>query len=114
MSLGALIRRYHVAEVPIRWYGRNWGSSNLKLRQMGRRYLSTLLMLFFQRVLIADDLMAERLASNAGYHRSIADLQERLEGLEKRVDALHAEAGLNEAEPGWTGGRGVPLVPRKG
>jgi hypothetical protein len=65
---------------------------------MGRRYLSTLLMLFFQRVLIADDLMAERLASNAGYHRSIADLQERLEGLEKRVDALHAEAGLTDAE----------------
>jgi dolichol-phosphate mannosyltransferase len=114
MSLGALIRRYHVAQVPIRWYGRTWGSSNLRLRQMGRRYLSTLLMLFFQRVLIADDLMAERLASNAGYHRSIADLQERLEGLEKRVDALHAEAGLADAGPGWAGGLGVPVVPRKG
>ncbi len=35
MSLSALIRRYHVAEIPIRWYGRTWGSSNLKLREMG-------------------------------------------------------------------------------
>ena len=49
MSLGALIRRYHIAQVPIRWYGRTWGSSKLRLREMGRSYLSTLLMLFFQR-----------------------------------------------------------------
>jgi dolichol-phosphate mannosyltransferase len=62
MSLGALIRGYRVAQVPIRWYGRTWGSSNLRLREMGRKYLCVLLMLFFQRLLIADDLLAERLA----------------------------------------------------
>ena len=25
MSLGALIRDYHIAQIPIRWYGRTWG-----------------------------------------------------------------------------------------
>ncbi len=60
MSLSALIRKYKIAQIPIRWYGRTWGSSKLKLREMGRRYLSTLLMMFFQRILVSDDLMAER------------------------------------------------------
>jgi dolichol-phosphate mannosyltransferase len=91
LSLSALIRRYNIAQVPINWYGRTWGSSNLKLRQMGRRYLSTLLMLFFQRILISDDLLAERLASNLGYHRNISDLEKRLEKLEKRVATLRTE-----------------------
>src|SRR6516225_4534622 len=49
MSLEALIRDYHIAQIPIRWYGRTWGSSNLRLGEMGRRYLSTVLMMFFQR-----------------------------------------------------------------
>ena len=89
MSLGALIRDYHVAEVPIRWYGRTWGSSNLKLGEMGRRYLSTLLMMFFQRHLIADDLLAERLASNLSYHFQLHDLEKRLNALEERVETLH-------------------------
>ena len=45
---------------------------------MGRRYLSTLLMMFFQRYLIADDLLAERLASNAAYHYQLQDLEQRI------------------------------------
>jgi dolichol-phosphate mannosyltransferase len=91
MSLGALIRRYNVAQIPISWYGRTWGSSNLKLGEMGRRYLSTLLMMFFQRHLIADDLMADRLASNLAYHRNIADLEARIDSLEARLDAIDEE-----------------------
>ena len=91
MSLSALIRRYNVAQIPISWYGRTWGSSNLKLGEMGRRYLSTLLMMFFQRHLIADDLMAERLASNLAYHRNIADLEARLDALEARIDGIDKE-----------------------
>jgi dolichol-phosphate mannosyltransferase len=91
MSLGALIRRYNVAQIPIHWYGRTWGSSNLKLGEMGRRYLSTLLMMFFQRHLIADDLMADRLASNLAYHRNIADLEARIDSLEARLDAFGGE-----------------------
>jgi dolichol-phosphate mannosyltransferase len=59
LSLSCVIRRYRIAEVPIRWYGRKWGASNLKLREMGRRYLATLLKLWFERLLIADDMMLE-------------------------------------------------------
>ena len=88
MSLGALVRDYHIAQIPIRWYGRTWGSSNLRLGEMGRRYLSTLLMMFFQRHLIADDLLAERLASNASYDSQLRDLDFRVRGLEEKVEAL--------------------------
>ena len=62
MSIGPLIRNYKIARVPIDWHGRTWGSSKLKLSEMGRKYLCTLLMLFFERLLIKDDLLAERSA----------------------------------------------------
>lgn len=65
MSLSALIRKYKIAEVPISWYGRTWGSSSLKLTQMGRRYLATLLKVFAERLLITDDLIAERDSEHA-------------------------------------------------
>lgn len=59
MSLGALIAGYQIAEIPISWEGRTWGSTNLRMREMGRRYLCTLLMLFFQRLLMSDDVRSE-------------------------------------------------------
>lgn len=63
MSLAALIRRYRIAQIPIRWYGRAWGSSKLRLREMGRKYLCTVLMMLFQKMLVTDDLLAERRAT---------------------------------------------------
>jgi len=60
MSLSALIRKYKIASIPINWNGRTWGSSDLRLREMGRRYLATLLKIWFERMLIMDDLIAER------------------------------------------------------
>lgn len=60
LSLSVLIRKYKIAQVPINWYGRKWGQSNLKLRAMGRRYLATLLKIWFERILILDDLLAEK------------------------------------------------------
>lgn len=63
MSLSALIRNYQIAQIPIRWSGRTWGSSNMHLREMGRKYLYILLKMYAERVLIADDIIAERLAS---------------------------------------------------
>ena len=60
MSLSALACGYRIKQIPIRWEGRTWGSSNLRLREMGRRYLCTLLMIFFQRILISDDLRSDR------------------------------------------------------
>jgi dolichol-phosphate mannosyltransferase len=63
LSLGALNRGYRIAQIPIQWHGRTWGVSNLKLREMGRRYLATLLKLYAERALIHDDLMADLQAS---------------------------------------------------
>ncbi len=60
MSLTALIREYRIAEIPINWYGRTWGGSSLSIAQMGRRYLSVLLRLFSDRLLIGDDILEER------------------------------------------------------
>lgn len=59
MSLSCLIRRFKIAQIPISWSGRTWGQSNLRLREMGRRYLCTLLMIWFERMLILDDLLLE-------------------------------------------------------
>ncbi len=99
MSLSALIRRYNIAEIPIKWEGRHWGSSNLKLRQMGRRYLSTLLMIFFERILVVDDLMAERLSHNSVYHKQVSDLETRVEMLERKVEMLGAQGLASSFEP---------------
>ncbi len=59
MSLSALIRRYSIAMFPIKWSGRTWGQSNLRVREMGRRYLCTLVKIWFERILILDDLLAD-------------------------------------------------------
>jgi dolichol-phosphate mannosyltransferase len=83
MSLSALIRRYHIAEIPIDWRGRTWGASSLSLRQMGRRYLSVLLKLFFERVLIADDILEERLGSRRNTQERYARLEARIAELEQ-------------------------------
>ncbi|QDU63912.1 Undecaprenyl-phosphate mannosyltransferase [Planctomycetes bacterium Pan216] len=62
LSLGVWNRNYKIAQVPIRWYGRTWGSSKLRLREMGRRYLATLLKMGVDRTLILDDIRAEQQA----------------------------------------------------
>ena len=59
LSLSALNRGYKIVQIPIQWQGRTWGSSNLKLTEMGRRYLATLVKMYAERVLIHDDLMAD-------------------------------------------------------
>jgi dolichol-phosphate mannosyltransferase len=109
MSLGALVRDYHIAQIPIRWYGRTWGSSNLKLGEMGRRYLSTLLMMFFQRHLIADDLLADRLASNISYQYQLQDLEVRISTLEKKRGpgsrrARRSQSHQSPSRQEWTPG----------
>lgn len=59
LSLSTLIRHYSIVQIPIHWEGRTWGQSNLHLRAMGRRYLATLMKLWFERLLIVDDLRLE-------------------------------------------------------
>jgi len=85
MSLSALIRRYSIACEPVNWYGRTSGVSNLRLSQMGRRYLVVLLRMFFERMLIADDLVAERLSNRLKENQQRASLERRLTALEKKL-----------------------------
>jgi len=88
MSLSALIREFTIARVPISWSGRTWGSSNLKLKEMGRRYLSTLLKIFFEGLLIRDDLLDERAASTARRAGVFDQLNLRVNELENRLQEI--------------------------
>jgi len=51
MPLKAIIRGYRWCVVPTNWYGRVKGVSKWKVKEMGSRYLITLLYLWFERVL---------------------------------------------------------------
>jgi dolichol-phosphate mannosyltransferase len=62
LSLSALIRNYRIAEIPINWNGRRWGGSKLSIFKMGRRYLSVVLKIFLDSMLVKDDIMEERFA----------------------------------------------------
>lgn len=94
LSLSALVRRYNIVEIPVSWYGRTWGSSNLSLRQMGRRYLSTLLKVYAEKWLTADDLIADRLSEHARMRNEYSAIHTRLAEIEKRLDSL--EKSLTE------------------
>jgi dolichol-phosphate mannosyltransferase len=100
MSLSALIRQYNIAEVPISWHGRTWGCSNLRITEMGRRYLSTLLMVFFQKILVSDDVMAERLAADLHHRPHVDDLRDRLAALEARLAQKEGEKAAPSEVPG--------------
>jgi len=85
MSLSALIRKYYIAEIPIDWDGRTWGVSKLSVSTMGRRYLSVMLKLFFEKLLIADDIFEERLAERAGTTNQLALLEDRITAIENEL-----------------------------
>ena len=91
LSLSALIRNYNIAQIPISWQGRTWGSSNLRLGEMGRRYLCTVLMFFFQRILIRDDVMAEKIASQRRRKAFDRQTESRLSQLENALAAVNEE-----------------------
>lgn len=97
MSLSALVHGYNICEIPIRWYGRTWGSSHLRISEMGRRYLQVLLKLYFEWMLISDDISAERMAYQSRSARLLSNLSRRVEHLEADVAELRAR--LPETEP---------------
>ncbi len=100
MSLSALNRGYAITEVPIGWYGRTWGSSKLKLTEMGRRYLATLLKAYSEKMLVSDDLLADRLANQMRESREQTRLEHRLQALESRVQALEGKPEPQDAAAG--------------
>jgi dolichol-phosphate mannosyltransferase len=88
MSLAAVIRNYHIAQIPINWTGRTWGSSNLRLAEMGRRYLSTLIKSLAEWFLISDDLLSERLAVRETEKSRFTLQESHLRALEHRLETV--------------------------
>lgn len=88
MSLAAVIRNYHIAQIPIGWTGRTWGSSNLRLAEMGRRYLSTLIKSLAEWFLISDDLLSERLAVREAEKTRLTRQESYLRALDHRLETV--------------------------
>ena len=104
MSLSALVRNYTITQVPIKWSGRTWGESNLRLSAMGRRYLSTFIKVFAERILIHDDVIAEKLSSKRKSSKNESILNYRLINLEgevqevgSRLEKIESEENLRKA-----------------
>lgn len=55
LPLKALIHGYRIGTVPIRWYGRKTGVSKLIIKEMGSRYLFSILYVWLQKHLLKGD-----------------------------------------------------------
>jgi dolichol-phosphate mannosyltransferase len=55
LPLKAIARGFSYTAPPINWYGRESGVSKLTLRQMGRKYLFTVLYVWLEKHLMADE-----------------------------------------------------------
>ena len=98
MSLGAVVRKYQIAQIPISWTGRTWGSSKLHLMEMGRRYLSTLLKVFAEKILVSDDLLSDRIGQHALAEERLLRQARQIDSLQQRVAALEqrSEVAAND------------------
>ena len=75
---------------------------------MGRRYLAVLLKMFFDKILISDDLAAEKAAARGRRERREAALQERVDRLEASLSQVAAaESGPGDPDQAAT----VELTP---
>lgn len=57
IPLKAIVRGYSYEVIPIAWYNRDIGVSQLKLKEQGSRYLYTLLTIWFEWLLVRGDTM---------------------------------------------------------
>lgn len=69
LPLKAIARGFSYAVVPVNWYGREAGVSKLTLREMGRKYLFTVLYVWLEKHLMADEYT----------HRPVVDREVALE-----------------------------------
>lgn len=69
LSLKPLARGYRIAVVPIAWYGRTAGVTKLRLRVMGRKYLFTVLYVWLEKHLVADEYPAREEPAPAAVER---------------------------------------------
>jgi dolichol-phosphate mannosyltransferase len=61
LPLKALIRNFKYCVVPINWYGRKAGVSKLKIKELGRKYLFTVLSIWLEKILLKDEIREEGL-----------------------------------------------------
>ncbi len=60
IPLKAIVRGFTYAQIPINWYGRKSGVSKLGIQQMGRKYLFTTLYVWLEKLLIGDEVQADK------------------------------------------------------
>lgn len=56
LPLKAVVRGFSFKQIPINWYGRKSGVSKLGIRQMGRKYLFTVLYVWLEKILLKDEI----------------------------------------------------------
>lgn len=56
LPLKAINRGFKITQLPMNWYGRKSGVSKLKIREMGRKYLFTVLYLWLEKLLLKDEI----------------------------------------------------------
>ncbi len=59
LPLKAIARGYSYSIVPINWYGRTSRVSKLKIKEMGRKYLFTVLYVWLEKLLLKDDIRVQ-------------------------------------------------------
>ena len=59
LPLKALVRGFSYCTIPINWYGRKSGVAKLKIREMGRKYLYSVLHVWLEKMLLKDDYRAK-------------------------------------------------------
>ena len=72
---------------------------SLRLREMGRRYLATLLRVYGDKLLLSDDILAERLAARANAEQHTDRVDERLQKMAERIETLEAQLRSAERRP---------------
>lgn len=58
VPLKAIARGFSFVQIPINWYGRKSGVSKLGIREMGRKYLFTVLYIWLEKILLKDEIRA--------------------------------------------------------
>lgn len=56
IPLKAIVRGFSYVQIPINWYGRKSGVSKLGVKEMGRKYLFTVLYVWLEKILLKDEI----------------------------------------------------------
>lgn len=60
LPLKAVVRGFSFVQIPISWYGRKSGVSKLGIKEMGRKYLFTVLYIWLEKILMADEIALKK------------------------------------------------------